>query len=184
MTQPPTPRLSWHQISDWLGPRDRVAMLACAVLVFVVAGARQGWIAALPFALLGAVAMAIVVIDLRHFRIPDRLSLPLVPLGLIHAAFTDPLPPRLAAMVALWGALTLLQQLFLRLRGKPGLGGGDIKLITAAAAWLPVESLPLYILAASVTALIEALFRRANRNHHLAFGAHLAPWLVATALFT
>jgi hypothetical protein len=31
--------------------------------------------------------------------------------------------------------------------------------------------------------LIEALVRRANHDHRLAFGVHLAPWLVAMALF-
>ena len=54
--------------------------------------------------------------------------------------------------------------------------------MTAAAAWLPVDILPFYLLAGSVTALIEALIRRANREHRLAFGVHLAPWLVVMVL--
>lgn len=182
MTPPAAPRLSLRQIAEWLGPRDRLALSACAVLAFGIAAAQEGWLAALPFAPLGAAAAAIFLIDLRHYRIPDRLSLPLIPLGLIHAAFTGPLLPRILAMAAVWVALTLLQQLFLRLRGQSGLGGGDVKLIAAAAAWLPVEVLPVFMLAASVTALIEALIRRANRQHRLAFGTHLAPWLVVLAL--
>lgn len=184
MTSAPAPRLSLRQIADWLDPPDRLAMLACAVLAFAVAATRQSWLAALCFAPLAAAAVAIVMIDLRHFRIPDWLSLPLIPLGLIHAAFAAPLLPRLAAMASVWAALAVLQQIFLRYRGQRGLGGGDVKLIAAAAAWLPVDILPFYILAASVTALIEALIRRANRQHRLAFGVHLAPWLVALALAT
>lgn len=157
-------------------------MMAGAALGFCIADLRQGWLSALPLAVLAAVAVAIVVIDLRHYRIPDRLSLPLIPLGLIHAALTGPILPRLVAMAVVWVLLTLLQGVFLRLRGKTGLGGGDVKLMTAAAAWLPVDLLPCYLLAASVTALIEALIRRANRDHRLAFGVHLAPWLVVMAL--
>ncbi len=182
MTVPSAPRLTTGQIAAWLGPKDRLAMLACAAMVFGIAGLGQGWLAAVPVALLAAASVAIVVIDLRHYRIPDRLSLPLIPLGLIHAALTGPILPRLGAMAAVWVLLTLLQGAFLRLRGKTGLGGGDIKLMTAAAAWLPVDILPLYLLAASVTALIEALIRRANRDNRLAFGVHLAPWLVVMTL--
>jgi leader peptidase (prepilin peptidase)/N-methyltransferase len=183
MTPPAAPRLSARQIALWLGPRDRLAVLACAILAFGVAALRQDWLAALPFAPLGAAAAAIFLIDLRHYRIPDRLSLPLIPLGLIQAALVVPVLPRLIAVAAIWAALTLLQRAFQRLRGRRGLGGGDVKLIAASAAWLPVEILPFYVLAASVTALIEALARRANHDHRLAFGVHLAPWLVAMALF-
>ncbi len=157
-------------------------MIACAILAFGLAAGRQGWLAGLPFVPLGAAAVAIFLIDLRHYRIPDRLSLPLIPLGLIHAAAVTTLLPRILAMAVALAALTLLQRVFLRLRGKSGLGGGDVKLIVAAAAWLPVDILPLFLLAASVTALAEALIRRSNHEQRLAFGVHLAPWLVVLAL--
>ncbi len=182
MTTPSASRLSFRQIADWLGPQDRLAMLACAVLAFGLAAMRQSWPQAALLAPLAAAAAAIVAIDLRHYRIPDRLSLPLIPLGLIHAAFDVPLLPRLIAVAGVWAGLSVLQRIFLRLRGQRGLGGGDVKLIAAGAAWLPVGILPFYVLAASVTALIAALIRRANRHHRLAFGVHLAPWLVVMAL--
>lgn len=181
-------RISSAQIAAWLGPRDRVAMALGAGAAFAAA-LGQGWLAALPVAALGALVVAIVVIDLRHFRIPDRLSLPLIPLGLLHRGALAPdmagLWPRLlvlaAVFAAVWAGLTLLQQGFLRLRGKAGLGGGDVKLILAAAVWLPAEQLAPYVLAASTSALIEAVVRArlqgANQDRRLAFGAHLAPWL-------
>ncbi|MBI1171980.1 hypothetical protein GC209_11300 [bacterium] len=177
-----SPRISFHQIAGWLGPRDRGAVALCGGLGLVVGVAGQGWAAAPGLALLSGVAAAITLIDLRHHRIPDWLSLPLIPLGLIEAALTAPPWPRLAAMAVVWLVLTGLQRGFLWLRGTSGLGGGDVKLMTAAAAWLPFEALPFYILAASVTALIEALVRGANRTGAIAFGVHLAPWLVVFAL--
>ena len=176
-------RITTRQIALWLGPGDWLAMLATAACAFGLACLWQGWLAALLFVPLGAAVAAIVVIDLRHFRIPDRLSLPLIPLGLIHAALTGPVWPRLLAMAAVWAGLTLLQRVFQHLRGKSGLGGGDVKLITAAAAGPSLEVLPFYVLAASVSALMWALALGANRNRRLAFGAHLAPWLLGFALF-
>ena len=176
-------RISGRQIVDWLGPPDRVLILSSAGLGLVAEIARQGWSAALPCAGLSGVAAAIAVIDLRHHRIPDLLSLPLIPLGLIYCALSDPLWLRLVAMAVVWVALKLLQYGFLRLRGKAGLGGGDVKLMTAAAAWLPFESLPFYILAASVTGLIGALLWRTS-DEPIAFGAHLAPLLAILVLFS
>lgn len=190
-----TPRISGRQIAAWLGPGDRRAIVLTAGLGWLADLALHGgWAAqsgswllagltALPFALLCAAAAAIVIIDLRHHRIPDRLSLPLIPLGLIHGALTDPLLPRLGAMALVWAGLTALQQVFLWLRGKPGLGGGDLKLMTAAAAWLPAYSVPFYVLAAAITGLIQAAMRPAHRDKPIAFGAHLAPWLALFVLF-
>jgi hypothetical protein len=54
-----------------------------------------------------------------------------------------------------------------------------------------LDQLALYVLAASVTALVQALIvallraRRpaANQNRRIAFGAHLAPWLGLFVIF-
>ncbi len=176
-------RISSRQIADWLGPCDRILILSCAGLGLVAEIVRQDWNAAVLCAGLSGVAAAIAVIDLRHHRIPDRLSLPLIPLGLIYCALSEPLLLRFLAMAVVWVALRLLQYSFMRFRGKAGLGGGDVKLMTAAAAWLPYESLPFYILAASVTGLIGAILRR-RFDKPIAFGAHLAPMLAILVLFS
>ena len=171
-------RITWRQIATWSGPKDRAVVVIAAALSFALAFQRQGWGVALVCALLGAITAMIAVIDHRHFRIPDLLSLPLIPLGLMTAALTQaPLLPRLLAMGAIWGVMTVLQKGFFALRGRSGLGAGDVKLMAAAAVWLDPSVLPIYVLAAATTALIEGWIRRAGLNARIAFGAHLAPWI-------
>ena len=181
MTAPP--RLTAAEIARWLGPYDRLLILLCGVLAFALSALRQDWGAALFCGWLGAATASIVIIDLRHFRIPDLLSLPLIPLGLLHTALSQPLWPRLVAMALVWIGLQLLGRGFRHWRGRTGLGGGDLKLITAAAAWLPPEVLPTYLLCACLTGLIAAITSRPNHRGVIAFGVHLAPWLVAVVLF-
>lgn len=182
MTKAGPPRLSWAEIAAWLGPGDRLIMVASSVAALAVGALRFSWPEAVLGALLSGVAVGIALIDLRHFRIPDRLSLPLIPLGLLFAALSGAVLVRVLVMAAVWVVLTLFQKAFLRWRGVVGLGGGDIKLMTAAAAWLDPPTLPWFVLAASLTALIEALIRRANHQGRIAFGAHLAPWLALFVL--
>lgn len=182
MTPPPR-RISAKEIAAWLGPRDRAAMALAALGIGGLGLWRQGAWSAPIFAALGALAVAIVLIDLRHFRIPDLLSGPVLALGLVQAVGHPPLWPVLLAMALLWVGLRLLQRGFLALRGRAGLGGGDVKLIVAAAAWIAPQDLPAYLMAAAGSALVLALLIRARRQSPLAFGAHLAPWLVVFALW-
>ena len=183
--EPRPPRITWGQIFTWLGPWDRAACLMCAALAFALALLRHGWGEAVVAALLGAVTAAITLIDRRHFSIPDLVSLPLIPLGLIAAHLAQAaLMPRLLAMAVVWGVLTLLQWGFWALRGRSGLGSGDVKLMAAAAVWLDPSVLPTYVLACAATALFEGLWRRARLQTKIAFGAHLAPWLALFVVFT
>ena len=126
--------------------------------------------------LLAAALSTIAVIDLRSFRIPDWLSLPLVALGLGVAVlrpggeFADHL---IGAAVG-YGALAAFGALFFRLRGIDGLGLGDAKLFGAAGAWLGWQGLPGVLLIAALAGLAFALTRgAAARGQPIAFG----PWL-------
>ena len=120
--------------------------------------------------------LAISLIDIRTLRIPDKLSLPLIVMGLALAAVTS----RTAALDHAIGAAAAfllfagLGEVFFRLRGIDGLGLGDAKLFAAAGAWLGWQNLPLVLLLASVGGLIQALLRQKQKPQaHLAFG----PWI-------
>ena len=120
--------------------------------------------------------LAISLIDIKTLRIPDKLSLPLIIVGLALAAITS----RTAALDHAIGAAAAfllfagLGEVFFRLQGIDGLGLGDAKLFAAAGAWLGWQNLPLVLLLASVGGLIQALLRQKQKPQaHLAFG----PWI-------
>ncbi len=129
---------------------------------------------------LTGVLLAIAVIDLRQFRIPDALSLPLIAAGIgLAAIWPGPGPGHVGHHLIGAGAgfllLAGLGEAFYRLRGAEGLGLGDAKLFAAAGAWLGWQGLPAVLLIAAGAGLVWALVRWLvwRRTGRLAFG----PWL-------
>lgn len=124
--------------------------------------------------------VALTFIDIDHQLLPDRITLPLVWLGLLlntQGAFTT-LPD------AVWGAAIGYLSLwavywgFKLLTGKEGMGYGDFKLLAAIGAFGGVSVLPLTILLSSVvgvvlTLLIAAVGKR-SASEPLPFGPYLA----------
>jgi leader peptidase (prepilin peptidase)/N-methyltransferase len=108
--------------------------------------------------------LALALIDLRSWRLPDMLTLPLIAFGLAAAWFD--LLPEIDLSDALLGAaagylvLAGIAWLYRRLRQREGLGLGDAKLLAAAGAWLGPASLAWVILLAAPLGLILALARR------------------------
>lgn len=138
---------------------------------------------ALPLAL-GAVLVAIAVVDLRSHRIPDALSFPLAAGGLAVASMVSRQPffDHVIGMIGGYAILAFFGEVYFRRRGVEGLGLGDAKLFGAAGAWLGWTSLPSVLLIASVTGLAFAVLTQAWRTNsgRVAFGPHLALafWLV------
>lgn len=145
----------------------------------------------LPVLLPLPLTLAATAIDLRRRIIPDRLNLALLGLGLAVAAWEDPSPTalalRLGEVALAFGLFWALREAHARLRGRVGLGLGDVKFIAAATAWTGLLGLPLLILAASLTALAAVLAAtlaggRIDRATRLPFGPFLALGLHAALL--
>jgi leader peptidase (prepilin peptidase) / N-methyltransferase len=169
---------------SWLGARGRCRHCGAKLPAFYplveLAAAAVGAVslaaaavvpsppAALLAAPLGWWLLALAAIDLRSWRLPDALTLPLAAAGLVAAA-AGLLPGGVGPWHALAGAalgyLTLagLAWAYRRLRGREGLGLGDAKLLAAAGAWLGPAALPTVVLAAAVLGLGLALLRGAGR---------------------
>lgn len=117
-------------------------------------------------------------IDARTGFLPDALTLPLLWSGLAlswsgHGLV--PLADALAAVMAAYAGLWLLAWMFRLVRGRDGLGGGDIKLVAAAGAWLGGVDVFLMVFFASLSGLLFALIAaRGARAAELPFGPHLA----------
>jgi leader peptidase (prepilin peptidase)/N-methyltransferase len=141
-------------------------------------------------ALLGWTLLALLALDLAHYWLPDRLTLPLLAMGL--AGGPGLLTDRLLGAAIGGGGLLLLALLYRWLRGREGLGLGDVKLMAALGAWLSPAYLGPLLLAASVAGLAFAALSRwrgageEGAPIRVPFGACLAlagfpMWLIANA---
>ncbi len=93
--------------------------------------------------LLGWTLLALACIDWTHLRLPDVLTLPLIPAGLAEAWWEGSalaLDHAVASLLAyaLFRAVALGYR---ALRGRDGLGMGDAKLLAVAGAWVGVGGL-------------------------------------------
>lgn len=157
-----------------------LAALACGTV-----GAAFGTDAVLPAYLwLAAVGVTLAVIDFDCLRLPDRLTLTSVPVGLALLAVPGDWPVLLRAVVA--GAVTAAAALLFALAAPGGgLGLGDVKLLGVLGlflGWLGWPTLLLGVLVGFTLGALAAITllaaRRAGRRDHLAYG----PWLIAGAL--
>jgi leader peptidase (prepilin peptidase)/N-methyltransferase len=140
---------------------------------------------------LACIMLAIAAIDARRFIIPNELVAAGFVLGLVHAGLVG--SPDVIAGVALATLRgTILAAVFLairigyrRLRGRDGIGLGDVKLAAVAGVWLDWQTIPLAIEIAALSALAFYVLRqwtlgRALRaTARLPLGLFLAPaiWL-------
>lgn len=141
----------------------------------------------------GLAMAAVAISDAKRFIVPDVLSLPAIPAGLLANGWLATGAPAYEVMLsnlaaALIGALCLLvvRQAYAVLRGREGLGLGDVKLAGVAGAWTGFAGLPLVLLLACLGAIAAILAARMRGKTDLTattavpLGATLAPavWLV------
>ena len=115
--------------------------------------------------------------DIKTFRLPDKLTFPLMGLGLLQSYLTDALVPSVIGLIAGYLFFLALEYGFKALRGTDGLGRGDAKLLAAGGAWCGWMGLPFIILIASGTGLIAALMpslRKSAQDGRIPFGPFLA----------
>lgn len=163
------------RLSLWY-PLVELAAIAIGALSVLLLPLPEAWLAAV----LGWWLLALALIDLRAWLLPDTLTLPLLAAGLAAAAMGLPPGTSLANAVggaaAGYAALAGLGYVYRRLRGREGLGLGDAKLLGAAGAWLGLDSLPWVVLAAALLGLVLALAQRQPMRAETAvpFGPALA----------
>lgn len=148
------------------------AIIASALTytVYEVFAENAVWYASLVWLLL-----LLYEIDERMQLLPDILTVPLLILGFMFAAGQGcgaadyaVTPAVLSAAGAAAGyVLPVLASLFLVKKYPDAFGGGDIKLLAAAGAWLGLGAVPYLILLSSV---IFAFFMLARRQRAGAFG--------------
>jgi leader peptidase (prepilin peptidase) / N-methyltransferase len=145
---------------------------------------------------LALIMLAVAVIDWRLLVIPDELSALAAALGVGAAGFErwEEMPaPLLDALIrgAVAAALFFaFRFVYRRLRGREGIGFGDVKLAGVAGIWLGWSSLPVAVDVAALTALgfvasrVILSRRLPDPLAKLPFGTFFAPaiwwcWLLA-----
>ncbi|MEJ0094126.1 MAG: A24 family peptidase [Methylocella sp.] len=165
-----------------------LAAVGCAMAIASLASApgRAGWFGAA----LALLMLAIAVVDAHRFIIPNGLSLAALLLALANASEGSPQEMSGVVMALLRGvvlglAFLALREIYRRLRGRQGIGLGDVKLAVVAGAWLDWTLIPVAIELAALSALAvygvrQLVHRRSLRlTVRLPFGLFFAPaiWL-------
>ena len=148
---------------------------------------------------LALIALAIAAIDVRAFIIPNELTAAGFALALVNAAVLSPWAMGEAVAIALLRGAVLallflgLRLLYRRLRGREGLGLGDVKLAGVMGAWLGLATIPIAVEIAALAALAAYGVRRHAAGRPLdaaakfPFGLFLAPaiwlgWLIEATI--
>ena len=157
--------------------------VAAALASIAVAPDARGFLGGCLALLMGAIALH----DARRFIIPNVLNAAAFALALAHAVALDPgaaaeqvalALARAAAAAAVFLAIKLGYR---ALRGREGLGMGDVKLAGVAGAWLDWFAILVAVELAVLAALGVHLARLAVRKRPLRaagalpFGLYLAP---------
>jgi leader peptidase (prepilin peptidase) / N-methyltransferase len=174
-------------------PKARLVHLACAAL-FVAAALRFGWSPALPaWLVLFAGLLAIAVIDLEHYIVPNRILIPLtaaaVPL-LALAVLGDDAGPADLLRGLLGGVAGLTAMLALNLISPRGMGMGDVKMSFVLGLYLGflgwgevvLGFFAAFVFGALIGVALIALKRR-GRKDAVPFGPFLAAGTVLAGLW-
>lgn len=126
--------------------------------------------------------IALAGIDIETKLLPDRITLPILWLGLLlntQGVFTD-LRSAVIGAAAGYLSLWLIYQLFKLATGKEGMGYGDFKLYALIGAWLGWQQLLVVILLASgVGAAVGLALLGLKRIAHVDVPVPFGPFLAA-----
>lgn len=171
------------------------ALFAAVVTSLVASPGPDGLLGAF----LGALMIAIAIVDSDRYIIPNELTAAATALALLRAGFVGPEADWRAVLWAAMRAAAVAAPLlalmigYRRWRGRDGLGLGDIKLGAVAGAWLGFVTVSAVIELAALSAIGAYVLRGALRKRplrataFLPFGLFLAPaiwigWLIEALL--
>ncbi|MCC7167425.1 MAG: prepilin peptidase [Rhodospirillales bacterium] len=186
------PLLSWltsrgrcRHCGQAISGRYPMIEIASALLFLLVAARQAEPLAAALLALMAVLLLAIALIDLEKRIIPNSLLLALLPIGLAYRLAVDADPLDMLAGLAVALALGLgLAIGYAKLRGRPGLGMGDVKFLALAGLALGFSGFPVFLLLAGLLGVATGLgWRLAGRGSRFPFAPALAAALLIVLLF-
>lgn len=164
-----------------------VELLSCILSVFAAWHFGFGWQLFSSLLLIWSL-IALTLIDLRHFILPDSITLPMIWLGLLINVFHVFASPASAIIGAVAGymSLYLVAKAYKIIRHVDGMGYGDFKLLAMLGAWLGWQALPIIILIASflgvIVGVVLILFKDKGRRS-LQLAIPFGPFLAMAGIF-
>ncbi|MFH2045562.1 MAG: A24 family peptidase [Pseudomonadota bacterium] len=137
-----------------------------------------------------AALIVITFIDIDHQIIPDVISLPGIPIGLLLASFFLPsmnFKESIIGILAGGGSLFAVAWIYSLITKKEGMGGGDIKLLAMIGSFIGWQGVLFTIFTASLTGTIVGItvMLKTRKNVKLAvpFGPFLSIGAILYILF-
>ncbi len=141
----------------------------------------------LIFSIVIPALVIISAIDIQKQIIPDLITLPGIVFGLICGTYLNGFWNSLIGFLVGGGSFLLISELYFRLRGNIGMGGGDIKYIAAAGALLAWQKIIVVIFLASLTGALVGIvgmgFKKLNFLSKIPFGPFLVIGTLAAIFF-
>ena len=135
------------------------------------------------FCVLGPALVIISIVDTKHKIIPDIITLPGIVFGLIAGSYLVGLKASVIGLLVGGGTFLIVSEVYYRVRGRVGMGGGDIKFIAAAGALLGWQQVILVIFisafAGSLFGLAGLVSKRTRGLREIPFGPFLAAGTIA-----
>lgn len=179
------PVLSWLALGSkchrcgqkihWRYPLVEISTALLSILIIYRLGVTAQGVFALLFVW---TLIALAAIDFVSQYLPDKLTFPLMSLGLAVNSYSV----FVTASESIWGlilgylSLWIVVKIFYIFTKKQGMGEGDFKLLAALGAWLGPLLLPLIILLSSLLGSIIGiiLMHKRAESRPFAFGPYLA----------
>ncbi len=158
--------------------------------LFVAAFLRFGFTPEAGVAVLfGCLMIVLATIDLEHYLLPDRITLPSLVAGLALQPFLAEVSLRSALLAASAGGLALfcVSTLWWTLRKEEGMGLGDVKMLAMVGAFLGLTGTAVALFFAFLTGAVVGLWlmalSRGGPKTRLPFGTFLAMAAILSLFF-
>lgn len=158
-----------------ISPRYPMVELGTALISYFLA-LHFGFSAQALFGLIlcwGLIPLAFIDID--EMLLPDSIVVPGIWIGLIaglYGAFAG-LVDAVIGAVAGYLVLAIPGWIYGLIKGRPGMGGGDLKLMALLGAWLGWQALPLVLIISALLAVILGLVVIRRRETPFPYGPFL-----------
>lgn len=143
-----------------------------------------------PSVLLGSTLLALAIFDARAMVLPNVLTLFLAACGLAVTGLMMPdlLLEHVVGAAVGFGSLIAVAQIYRAVRGRPGLGMGDAKLLGAAGTWVSWTGLSNVVLIGAASGLVYGVLvalvsGRSLREERIPFGVFLTVGIWMTWLY-